>query len=164
VHRIGPSPVLQSQPGVGFRPRDASLNHGHCQCCCFSTAAHRLTDRSLRLSPEAAFTATPSTPTRCRSLTSEPTPSATPPTCHQWSPSARTHCRGWPIPRETEGAQSHHRTSALPTPTPFTGESLAPRTVFQPPPLAAASHLTGRFSIGLEPREAVICWNRLRRR
>jgi hypothetical protein len=159
---------------------------------CFPAAPmsteHRCVDRTLRLSPEAAFAAMTSAQARCRSLISESLRSATPPTCHHWCPSARTRCRGCPIPSELlhlplpssaattpffpltflacagapEGAQSRHCASALPAPTPFTGESLAPCAIFHPPPLAAASHLMGRFSTGLEPREVVICQNRPR--
>jgi hypothetical protein len=59
-----------------------------------------------------------------------------------------------------KGAQSCHRASALPTPTPFTGESLAPHAVFQSTPPAAMSHFTGHFSTWPEAWEAVICRNR----
>jgi hypothetical protein len=163
---------------------------------CFPTAPlsieHRHTDQPLRLSPEVVFAATTSAQARCRSPTSEPVPSATPPACHRWSPSHHTRCRGWPIPGELlhpsllssihcehstfspltllpyagalQGARSRHCASALPAPTPFTGESLAPHAIFQPPPLATASHRTGRFSTGLEPRVVVICQNRPRHR
>jgi hypothetical protein len=71
---------------------------------CFPAAPmsteHRCVDRTLRLSPEAAFTAMTSAQAHCRSLISESLRSATPPTYHQWCPSARTRCRGCPIPSE----------------------------------------------------------------
>jgi hypothetical protein len=57
---------------------------------------HRHADRPLRPSPEAAFTATTSAQAHCRSLTSEPTPFATPLACRRWCPSTRTCCRGRP--------------------------------------------------------------------
>jgi hypothetical protein len=118
------------------------------------SAEHCLMNRPLRLSPEATFATMTSAQARCRSSTSEPAPSATPPAYHQWCPSTHPRCRGWLIPGELlhpplpcsihrshntlppltflpcagalEGARSHHRASALPAPTPFTGESLAP--------------------------------------
>jgi hypothetical protein len=71
---------------------------------CFHTAPlsteHHQADWPLRLSPEAAFAVTTSAQARCRSPTSEPAPSATPPACCWWCPSARTRYRGWPIPGE----------------------------------------------------------------
>jgi hypothetical protein len=69
---------------------------------CFPTAPlsteHRHMDRPLRLSLEAAFATMTSTQAHCRSPTSEPAPSATPPAYRRWCPSTRTHCCGRPIP------------------------------------------------------------------
>jgi hypothetical protein len=80
--------------------------------------------------------------------------------------SSFSHLTLLPCAGAPEGARSLHRASALPALTPFTGESLAPRAIFHPPPpmLAAASHLTGHFSIGLEAWEVIVCRNRPRRR
>jgi hypothetical protein len=61
---------------------------------------HRCADRLLQTSLETAFTAMTSTQAHCCSPTSEPAPSATPPACRRWCPSARTCCRGRPIPGE----------------------------------------------------------------
>jgi hypothetical protein len=94
---------------------------------CFPAAPlsteHRRVDQLLRLSLEAAFTVTTSAQARCRSPTSEPAPSTTPPACHRSCPSARMHCRGWPIPSELlhpPVLSSIHRChSTLPPPSPF---------------------------------------------
>jgi hypothetical protein len=130
---------------------------------CFPAAPlsteHHHADRPLWLSLEAAFTALTAAQARYRSPTSTPAPFATPLACGRCCPSARTCCCGWPIPGAPEGGQSRHHASALPTLTPFTGESCPPHAIFQCPPLAATSHLTGRFSTRLEPREAIICQN-----
>jgi hypothetical protein len=64
------------------------------------SSEHCHMDRPLQPSPEAAFAATTSAQAHCRSPTSEPTPSATPPACCRWCPSTHTRCRGRPIPDE----------------------------------------------------------------
>jgi hypothetical protein len=97
---------------------------------CFPTAAlsteHRHVDRPLWLSPKATLTATASTQAHCCSPSSEPTPSATPPTCHRWCPSSRTRYCGWPIPSEllhppllSSIHRSHITLSPSPPPSPF---------------------------------------------
>jgi hypothetical protein len=71
-----------------------------CFCAAPLSTEHCHTDRPLWLSPEDNFAAATSTHDRCRSLTSEPVPSATPPACRRWRPPARMRCCGWPIPGE----------------------------------------------------------------
>jgi hypothetical protein len=62
------------------------------------------------------------------------------------------------------GAWNCHPTAALPTPTPITGESLAPRTLVQSPSLAAMPHPSGHFPSVPKAREASYPVNPPRRR
>jgi hypothetical protein len=61
-------------------------------------------------------------------------------------------------------AQNRHPAAALSAPTAVIGESLAPRTLVQSPPLAAMPHPSGHFPSILEAREASYPVNPPRRR
>jgi hypothetical protein len=80
-------------------------------------------DRPLWPSTEASFTAATSAQVRCRSLTSEPVPSTTPPAYRRCCPSTHMRCRGRPIPGELLHppllSSFHHFHITLFHPSPF---------------------------------------------
>jgi hypothetical protein len=145
----------RTSPPLWLLLATSHLPHSSTAEVCLSVADHRLVTtghrRALSTPPQWPPVPRPSS----RAASRRPPP-------QDVALTALFHCLCFASARHTgapKGARSRHRASTLPTPTPFTGESLAPHAVFQSTPLAAMSHFTGRFSTGPEAREAVICRN-----
>jgi hypothetical protein len=108
------------------------------------SSEHHHVDRPLRPSPEATFAATTSAQAHCRSPTSEPATSATPPACHRWCPSTRMCYRGRPIPGELlhppllSSIHRVHSTLLTPPPHPSSLRRSTGRSSEPPPCLCSA--------------------------